>query len=195
MLTSGGRRQVVRVAVLLAVVLALLVGCTGNALDDAVDTGGAGAGAGPIEYIPVAERTTSITLTGTTLEGKALDTSAYRGQVVVINTWGSWCPPCNAEAPALAQVSKALAADGVQFVGVDLKEEPATGQAFQRKYGITYPSFAYGDTLAPQLKGKAPSPPTTIVLDTEGRMAARATAEIDEKTLTGMVTDVLNEKA
>ncbi len=186
------RRRGAGVALLAAATL--LTGCTGDdALAEAADSGGAGAGAGPIEAIAPADRSTTITMTGTSLEGEPLDTSAYRGKVVVINTWGSWCPPCNAEAPALAKVSKALASRGVQFVGVDLNEGAATGRAFQRKYGITYPSFADGETLAPQLKGKAPTPPTTLVLDPQGRLAARATAAIDERTLTGLVQDVLDE--
>lgn len=174
--------------------LALLTGCSRDAIAGAAAAGGAGAGAGPVETIPAADRSTTITLTGTTLEGKPLDTSAFRGKVVVINTWGSWCPPCNREAPTLAKVSKALAAQGVQFVGVDLNESAETGQAFQRKHGITYPSFADGDTLVPQLKGKAPTPPTTLVLDPQGRLAARATAAVNETTLTGLVRDVLDEQ-
>ena len=151
---------------------------------------------GTVEAIAVADRKTTIRVQGTTLEGRQLDTQADRGRVVVLNTWGSWCPPCNAEARDLQKVWQQERADGVRFVGIALREEPATGMAFQRKFGITYPSVRWdGGKVLLQLKGKATAPPTTLVLDRQGRLAARVSGKVDAGTLTGLVEDVRSESS
>jgi hypothetical protein len=83
---------------------------------------------------------------------------------------------------------------GVQFVGIALREEPATGLAFERRFGITYPSVRWdGGKVLLQLKGKATAPPTTMVLDRRGRLAARVSGKVDAATLRGLVDDVRNE--
>ena len=122
--------------------------------------------------------------------------------VVVVNVWGSWCPPCVAETPTLQKVwsdyeSKAAGGGGkVAFIGIDFREDPARGQAFAKKSGVTYPSLS--DESGVQilnLQGKAPSVPTTLVLDTKGRIAARVNGAVTEITLTGLIDDVLAESA
>jgi thiol-disulfide isomerase/thioredoxin len=149
---------------------------------------------GTVETIAVADRRTSIRVQGTTLEGRPLDTRADRGRVVVLNTWGSWCPPCNAEAPDLQKVWDQQRGRGVRFVGIALREEPATGLAFQRKFSVTYPSVRWdGGKVLLQLKGKATAPPTTLVLDRQGRLAARVSGKVDATTLEGLVDDVRGE--
>lgn len=179
----------------LAALLAL-GGCTsGDEVPDAARDGGAKLRNGAFEVIPPADRTTVIRATGTTLEGKPVDTRSYAGQVVVLNTWGSWCPPCNREAPALERTWKKVGGKGVQFVGIHLGESATNGKAFQRKYSVTYPSFDEGEQVLLQLKGKAPTPPTTLVLDKQGRLAARVIGAVDETTLNGLIDDVLAESA
>lgn len=175
-----------------------LAGCGGGAnasINDYRDGGGK-LGGGTVETIRPAERTTTITVKGTTPTDAVIDTSTFRGQVVVLNTWGSWCGPCNAEAPALQQAYTQLRPDGVQFVGVNVRDDDASMTAFERKFKVTYPSVRYdGGAVILQLKGKAVATPTTIVLDRQGRIAARVTVQIDTGTLTGLVRDVLKEPA
>ena len=85
---------------------------------------------------------------------------------------------------------------GVAFVGIALREEPATGLAFQRRFGITYPSVRWdGGKVLLQLKGKATAPPTTLVLDRKGRLAARVSGKVDASTLSGLVDDVRSERS
>lgn len=158
------------------------------------DNKGYVAGDGTIEQIAPAQRTTSISVSGTTLDGEALDTADYRGKVVVLNTWGSWCPPCNAEAPDLQKVWESVRDKGVQFVGVDLREGAAGGLAFQRRYAISYPSLRWdGGAVIVQMKGKATATPTTLVIDRQGRLAGRISGRADASTLTGLVHDILGE--
>jgi thiol-disulfide isomerase/thioredoxin len=124
--------------------------------------------------LPVAKRTVTPTLAGTTLTGDHLDIADLRGHVVVINVWGSWCDPCRAEAPDLVRLSAGTKAEGVRFVGVDVRDNSASGAAFEREYGITYPSVFDGDEAA--MLGFRPwipiATPTTYVLDVKGRIAA-----------------------
>ncbi|GAB3684899.1 hypothetical protein GCM10028814_24160 [Angustibacter aerolatus] len=179
---------------------AVLAGC-GDGSDTVAGQAAGGGNAqqytsqdGAVEAIPVAKRSTVLDVRGTTLEGKPLDTASDRGHVVVLNTWGSWCPPCNAEAPDLQKVFSERQGDGVRFVGIALREEPATSLAFQRKFKIGYPSLAWdGGQVLLQLEGKAPAPPTTLVLDRQGRLAARVLGKVDASTLDGLVEDVLAE--
>lgn len=185
-----------------SVVLALVVsGCSQGADSisaQAKQGSGKGyvAGDGTIEQIPPADRSTQITVSGTTLDGVALDTADWHGKVVVVNTWGSWCPPCNAEAPDLQKTWQSFEGKDVEFVGVDIRDSPETGLAFQRKFGLTYPSLRWdGGSVLLQLKGKASATPTTLVIDRSGRLAGRVSGRVDASTLTGLVQDVLKETA
>lgn len=154
------------------------------------------SGDGAVETIPEADRAEPVELTGTLLDGTAWDSASARGEVLVLNVWGSWCAPCVAEAPDLQEVwSELEAADApVQFMGIDFREEAARGLAFTKKAGITYPSLSdeSGVTIL-ALQGKAPTVPTTLVLDRDGRIAARVNGPVSASTLRGLVDDVVAE--
>jgi thiol-disulfide isomerase/thioredoxin len=77
-------------------------------------------------------------LRGRTLDGGRLDVSDWRGQVVVVNAWGSWCGPCREEAPALRRVWAETKANGVRFVGIDTRDNDAAARAFTREFRIGY---------------------------------------------------------
>jgi thiol-disulfide isomerase/thioredoxin len=198
---SGRAVPTVRALVVGVAAAAVLAGCSGGNNTVAAQAQGKGdrgyiSADGTVESIAVADRRTAIRVQGTTLEGRALDTRSEGGKVVVLNTWGSWCPPCNAEAPDLQKVWQEQRTKGVQFVGIALREEPATGLAFQRRFGITYPSVRWdGGKVLLQLKGKATAPPTTMVLDRQGRLAARVSGRVDAATLRGLVDDVRAESS
>src|SRR5690349_6439171 len=86
------------------------------------------AGDGTITLVPAARRQAAVQLRGNTLEGQPVDVAAYRGRVVVLNVWGSWCAPCRKEAPDLQAASQRLAPKGVQFLGINTSD-PDTAQA------------------------------------------------------------------
>jgi len=112
--------------------------------------------------------------TATTLTGSRLSFSSYRGRVVVLNFWGSWCGPCRAEAPALAVAAQQYRPSGVAFLGVDVRDTPASAEAFVRDYGITYPSVSDASSVI-TLDFTAVVPiagtPTTLVIDRTGHIA------------------------
>jgi thiol-disulfide isomerase/thioredoxin len=125
--------------------------------------------------------------------------AAARGKVVVLNVWGSWCAPCVAETPDLQKAWAAYSASGkpVQFMGINYRDpSPQTALAFLRANKVTYPSLADdGGRTILALRGKAANTPTTLVLDTRGRLAARVAGQVSRATLDGLVTDVLGEGA
>jgi thiol-disulfide isomerase/thioredoxin len=174
-------------------VLLLLAACGGNSAPGQGRAGSAGS-TNTIQRIALAKRATPLTVSGTTLSGAALSTASWRGQVVVLNYWGSWCGPCVEETPDLKAAWARLQGKGVQFLGLDSQEGPQTGQAFMTANGLTYPSLRWdGGRFLIQLKGQAPAAPTTIVLDQHGRLAARVLSKISTSTLVGLVQDVQAE--
>ncbi|MER5493996.1 TlpA family protein disulfide reductase [Streptomyces sp. LE64] len=197
---TGGRRG--RAAALTAVTASaalLLTACSSGGT-----AGGAGgtnfvAGKDGIATLAADERGPAPKIDGETLEGERLDLADHRGKVVVLNVWGSWCPPCRAEAPSFQKVSKETKSQGVEFVGINTRDtSQAPAKAFEESFGVTYPSlydpmgklmlrFPKG-TLNPQ------AIPSTLVLDREGRVAARALTPLSEEKLRKMIDPVLAEK-
>jgi thiol-disulfide isomerase/thioredoxin len=154
------------------------------------------SGDGAVETIPEGDRAEPVELSGELLDGTAWDSASARGEVLVVNVWGSWCAPCVAEAPDLQKVWSELEAERapVRFVGINFREDPARGAAFAKKAGMTYPSLSdeeSGGVLILALQGKAPTVPTTLVLDREGRIAARVNGPVSASTLRGLVDDVV----
>lgn len=124
----------------------------------------------------VGSRPAAPAVSGTTLTGKPLSLSSYRGDVVVLNFWGSWCAPCRSEAPALGTLARQLAGQGVRFVGVDIRDEPAAALAFMQDFNIGYPSISDpNDQIALLFRGSATPAaiPSTLIIDRTGRIAAR----------------------
>lgn len=196
---TPSRRAALGAAALVALVLA---GCSSDpnsiaAQAKAGDQKGYISGDGAVETIPAADRLEPVTMDGQLLDGTAWDITSTRGQVLVLNVWGSWCAPCVAEAPDLQKAWEQQQAKKapVQFMGIDFREEAERGAAFVDKAGITYPSLSdKPGLLILRLQGKAPTTPSTLVLDREGRIAARVNGPVDATTLTGLVDDVVAEK-
>ncbi len=122
-------------------------------------------------------------VSGVDLAGRPLSLSKYRGKVIVLNFWASWCPPCRAEAAALEQVYTDTKESGVQFVGVDIRENgPNDGPNFVATHHIDYPSFSdQAATIALAFRGTGISPtipPSTLIIDRSGHIAARALGEM-----------------
>lgn len=183
---------------------AVLAGCGPAATDSVAGQAQARAGYvsqdGTIQQVALVKRSAPLELSGTTLTGRPWTLAQDRGKVVVLNVWGSWCPPCVAEAPDLQRAWKQLAPKGrsseVAFMGIDIRESGANGAAFLRSVGITYPSLSdEGSQTLLALRGAVSDPPTTLVLDPQGRVAARVLGRVTTDTLTGLVHDVRREPA
>jgi thiol-disulfide isomerase/thioredoxin len=125
------------------------------------------------QVIPAAQRPPAPGISGATLTGGHLNIARWRGGTVVINFWGSWCVPCRKEAPVLRRVAGDTRSLAVRFAGIDIREEPAAGLAFEQQYRIPYPSISDpGNLLAVRFGAAAPvATPSTYILDRRGRIA------------------------
>ncbi len=177
--------------------LALVAGCSGSGNRGTTD--GFVSGDGSITMVDVADRKEAPVLEGDDLDGKPLSSADYAGKTLVVNVWGPWCAPCIAEAPALDEVAQEYADKDVQFLGVLVRtKDPTTAIAFNRRRGISYPSFAdQGGALELGFNDSLPTLaiPTTWIIDSKGRVAARVLDKISASTLANLIDDVQKSTA
>lgn len=174
---------------LLAALVAVTSACSGQV----ASTAGYVSGDGTITRLALAERPVAPELTGKTLDGQEWSSSSVSGKVLVYNVWGSWCAPCRAEAPELVAASKQTA-DLAEFVGLNTRDlDPAAPKAFVRAFGVDYLNLYDPDgALLLKFAGQLPpnAIPTTLLVDPQGRIAARIVGETTQATLVGMIQDL-----
>ena len=193
------RLTVALIAIPLLGVLALS-GCASDSLAQDYGNGGSNYtdNAGLPVVISADNRTKAIDFTGTTVEGKTFTASDSRGPVTVVNFWYANCAPCRAEAPFLQGLFEKYQSDGVNFVGVNIFDQPAGALSFEKTYKITYPSVMDVDSGAARIAfagAVAPTAtPTTFVLDAKGRIAARIVGQLESQSiLNTLISDTLAE--
>lgn len=182
------RRIAAALALPLAAALAL-AGCSdsGSSLADEWEKGTADqgyvSGDGTSLSIPAADRTDPVVYAGETETGETFGSEDTLGSVTVVNFWYAGCAPCRAEAPDLVQAAEEFAEYGVQFVGVNTRDEVAQAAQFSEEFGVEYPSImdnAGGRAVQRAFAGQVPlnAVPTTLVLDSEGRVAHRVLGQL-----------------
>ena len=180
-------------------VSALLAGCSTGS--DAVDVNNGGefrfvAGTPAGEVIPPDERAAAPEFSGQLLGGGDFSSTELAGDVAVLNFWGSWCGPCRVETPEFSEVAADLADDGVQFLGINVKEtDKQFALAFIDRYRISFPSLydPRGEVALAFRDYPANFIPSTIVLDRDGRVAAVYTGEISQDDLRRVLDRLLEE--
>ena len=187
---------------LLAVASLLLAGCSSN--DTLANQFKSGdnknyiAGDGTVSEYAAADRGKPVAWQGVTESGSVLSSANLSGVVTVVNFWYAGCAPCRAEAKDLEALYKEFLPNKVQFVGVNVRDTAGTAQAFDRAFGMTYPSIidnntgsvvlAFTGIVSPQ------AVPTTLVVDRKGRVAARILGRLEKGTLKAMIQKVVAEK-
>lgn len=170
---------------------------TGCSADPATDAGFV-SGDGSVTILDPDTRTQAPEVSGVDLDGNPLSTADFPGEIIVLNVWASWCAPCRAEAPALEEVATEYVDQGVQLIGLNTRDSQASAQGFIKNYGVSFPSIVdtdgrlqllFNDTLPPQ------AIPSTIVIDHNGMVAARALGAVDASTLRGIVDQLQQESA
>jgi peroxiredoxin/uncharacterized membrane protein len=129
-----------------------------------------------------------------TIDGRTLTLADYRGRTLVLNVWGSWCPPCRQEAPTLAVLAQQYRSQGVAFLGDDVGDTPSNALAFTRSVDISYPSISDPSYLIVQRFSQvAPvsDTPTTVVIDKTGHVAGMVLGEVSY----GQMTTLLRNAA
>lgn len=149
-----------------------------------------------IEEFAPGDRTTVADFTGSMLDGSTFESSQIRGRVAVFNVWGSWCGPCRTEAPDLSRLARETAGE-TMFVGINLRDNDDAARAFERSFEIPYSSITTADSAPAVLAfGRtlsASAVPSTVVVDPEGRVAARVVGPVTYSTLKALVFTVLAE--
>jgi cytochrome c biogenesis protein CcmG/thiol:disulfide interchange protein DsbE len=126
--------------------------------------------------------------------GGPVSLATYRGKVVVLNFWASWCPPCKGEAPVLARWQPRLKAHNGTIVGVDVLDVTSDAQHFVTEHKLAFPHLR--DEDGSRLKSfQVVGYPETIVLDRKGRIAATSRGAIDDRFFTQKVEPLLKEHA
>ena len=189
--------------VLGAALVAGLAGCASDPVADQYRNGDnkgyIGSDGMRVEEVKPADRSKPVAFAGTLENGKKFRSADIAGDVAVVNFWYAACGPCRVEAKDLESVWQKFDGKGVSFVGVNTYDQPGTAQSFNEKYGVTYPSiidvntgdakYAFAEVTSIQ------ATPTTLVLDKQGRVAARVIGPIGSASiLETLVQDALNEK-
>ncbi|MEU6364577.1 TlpA disulfide reductase family protein [Streptomyces sp. NPDC046931] len=175
-------------AAALALALLMLSGCASAHLDD-------GQAPHTLHTYAPADRKAMPDLTGTAIDGRPIAVHDYRGNVLVINTWASWCGPCRAEASDLSAVHTAFHSRGVRVMGVDADASREVGASFARRHKVVYRSLH--DPRSVELlripKGlvNPQAYPYTLVVDRQGRIAAARMGQISRSELTALIEPLL----
>lgn len=194
-----GRRTFLRAAVLGAAVLPLAA-CVGEE-DPLAKQAREGsnknyiAGDGSVEEYGPASRTAPVEIDAVAYDGTTIDSATWAGQATVLNFWYAACAPCRIEAPHLVELHEEFKGQA-RFIGINVRDEKEAAEAFERTFGISYPSVQ--DTegaiqLAMTKYVPLKAVPTTLVLDKQGRVAARILGVADKPTLKALINTALTE--
>lgn len=184
--------------------LLLVLGVAGCAPDPLAEQYASGStqnyisGDGSLTTIAEENRDEPVVFEGVTSDGEKVSSDDYAGQVLVLNFWYAACPPCRVEAPDLEKLHLSLEGDGASFLGVNVRDQADTARTFETETGVSYPSvidandgnllFAFAGTVAPN------AVPTTLVIDKQGRVAARILGQVDSPSaLDTIIRDTIAE--
>ena len=179
------RRTVVTTA---AAVFVLLVA----ALVVTIVTQGSGEASANMVAYPAGQRPAAPAFTGTSLTGAPINSARYRGKVVLLNVWGSWCSPCRSEGQTLKYLSEQYGPEGVTFLGDDIQDTPTNALQFLRNEGIGYPSVNDANGAVEQRLSLAvpiSGTPTTIVIDKTGHIAGVIDGAVTYPEVTTLLQD------
>ena len=188
---------VVAVVVAAAVVaLVALAGAGGRGLAPEAGTGQVEPVGSAVAVIPEADRRPLPAFSAATLDGTRIDLGSLRGRPLVLNFWASWCGPCRAEQKGLELAARDLAGRDVRVVGVNIRDDQGAARSYLKEFGVGYPSLFDRPAVLPARLGDLgpQAPPYTLVVDAQGRVAARVVGALpgdDPKGQAALLTDLV----
>ena len=182
---------------ILALSFLLLTACaTPNASIQNSGEAGFISGDGTATFLKVEERNPAPEFTALDFNGKAINLDNYKNKVVVLNVWGSWCGPCRKEASELQELYLKNKDSGVEFIGINIRDSKVSAEKFITNFEITYPNIfdrdgvkllGFKDTLP------ANAIPSTVLVDKNGKVAARQLGPIDRALVQGFISSLVDE--
>ena len=156
------------------------------------------AGDGTVTEFAPGSRPKAASWSGVTESGEAISSTQLDGVITVMNFWYAGCAPCRIEMPELIELQTEFLPEGVQFIGVNVRDSAETSLAFARRIDMNFPSvmdaktgsvvLGFTGVVTPQ------AVPTTLVIDAEGNVSARVLGRIDKSILTTLLKTVIEER-
>ena len=156
------------------------------------------AGDGTVTEFALGSRPKAASWSGLTESGEEISSTQLEGVITVMNFWYAGCAPCRVEMPELIELQTEFLPEGVQFIGVNVRDSAETSLAFARRINMNFPSvmdaktgsvvLGFTGVVTPQ------AVPTTLVIDSEGNVSARVLGRIDKGILTTLVKTVIEER-
>ena len=157
------------------------------------------AGDGTVTEFAVGSRPKAANWSGITESGESISSDQLAGVITVMNFWYAGCAPCRIEMPELIELQEEFLPEGVQFIGVNVRDSGETSLAFARKVNMNFPSvmdaksgsvvLGFTGVVTPQ------AVPTTLVIDAEGNVSARVLGRIDKGILKALIVTAIKEKS
>ena len=141
-----------------------------------------------------AGETFPLEFTYTDVKGEEHSLDDYRGQVVIVDFWGTWCPPCRREIPSFVKLQKALGKEGLQILGLNYGDEEEEVAAYAEEHDMNYPTGLGSDEtkeMVPEFRGY----PTTVFVGRDGKVRMTAVGLHDYAYLEAVVSELLAEPA
>ena len=140
----------------------------------------------------LAQRPASPAFTLTDLEGKPLQLAAFRGKVVLLDFWATWCAPCKIEVPHLVALQKKYGSQGLQIVGISMDDDLAPVKAFAQEFSINYP-VVLGNAELARSYGGVLGLPVAFLIDRDGRIVKRLDGDAKLQGLEKEIAELLKE--
>jgi thiol-disulfide isomerase/thioredoxin len=157
------------------------------------------AGDGTVTEFAIGSRPKAASWSGVTESGEQISSEQLAGVITIMNFWYAGCAPCRIEMPELIELQDEFLSDGVQFIGVNVRDSAETSLAFARKINMNFPSvmdaktgsvvLGFTGVVTPQ------AVPTTLVIDAEGNVSARVLGRIDKSILKALIVTTIKEKS
>ena len=124
------------------------------------------------------------------LDGKPLKLSSYRGKIVLLDFWATWCDPCREETPHFEELQQSLGERGLQIVGVSMDDSPEPVKAFYEQFHMNYP-VVMGNAKIGEMYGGVLGLPIVFVIDRKGRVRSKHVGATDAATYRKEIEELL----
>lgn len=126
----------------------------------------------------------------TSISGKKINLKAYRGKVVLLDFWATWCGPCKIEIPGFEQLQDKYGAQGLRIIGVSMDDSPARVRQFYQEFHMNYP-VAMSNNKVGELYGGIMALPTSFLIGRDGRIYAKHVGLTGESVFEAEIKELL----